>query len=62
LSGILSIIFGVVLIVSPGAGILSILWLVAIYSIMFGVAMIVLGFRLRGMADRSGQPRAPQAA
>ena len=62
LSGIFSIIFGVVMIVLPGVGILSLLWLVAIYAIMFGGAMIILSFRVRNMADKSGQPRAPQAA
>ena len=60
LSGLLSILFGVFLFVAPGAGILSLLWLVAIYAVLFGVVMIVLGFRLRNMAG--GQPRMHQPA
>lgn len=67
LGGILSIIFGVVLIAWPGIGILSVLWLVAFYAVMFGAVMIIFSFRMRnhmgGQQDRqSGQPHAPQAA
>ena len=66
LGGILSIAFGVVLIAWPGVGILSVLWLLAFYAVLFGVAMIILSFRLRGgMGGQQGhqqQPHAPQAA
>ena len=44
LGGLLSVIFGIVLIVAPGAGILAVLTLVGIYAIAFGVLMIILGF------------------
>jgi uncharacterized membrane protein HdeD (DUF308 family) len=50
LTGILSIIFGVLLILFPGAGILTVLALIGGYSIVFGILMIILAFRLRGMA------------
>ncbi len=55
LSGLASIIFGGYLVVSPGAGILAVLWLIAAYGIAFGVMMIMLAFRLRGSAGESGQ-------
>lgn len=48
-SGILSVLFGVVVFVFPQATALSILWLVAIYAIVFGVALIALGFRLKDL-------------
>ena len=48
LSGALSILFGVILAVLPGAGLLSLVWLVGIYALIFGVALIVVGFRARG--------------
>ena len=54
LSGMLSVLFGVVLAVWPGAGLLSLVWLVGIYALIFGVALIVLGFRARGHAQASG--------
>ena len=54
LSGVLSVLFGVVLAVWPGAGLLSLVWLVGLYALIFGVALIVLGFRARGHAQASG--------
>ncbi len=48
LSGVLSILFGVVLFLFPGAGALAVLSLIAAYSVIFGVVMVVLAFRLRG--------------
>jgi uncharacterized membrane protein HdeD (DUF308 family) len=48
LGGVLSVIFGLILAVLPGVGLLSLVWLVGIYAIVFGVSLIVLGFRVRG--------------
>ena len=56
LSGILSIIFGLILFVYPRNGALSMIWVIGIYAIIFGIALIVLGFRLRGLGDRPGFP------
>ena len=47
LSGVLSVLFGVILAVLPGVGLLSLVWLIGIYAIAFGVAQIALGFRVR---------------
>ena len=60
LSGLASIIFGILLFVFPGAGILTVLTLVAAYAIIFGIVMIILAFRLRGMAQQSGGTEATQ--
>lgn len=62
LGGVLSILFGIALIVAPGAGILSPLWLLAFYAMMFGVMMSVLGFRLRNMPGQDSQRQARQMA
>jgi uncharacterized membrane protein HdeD (DUF308 family) len=48
LSGALSVLFGVLLAVLPGAGVLSLVWLIGIYALVFGIALIVLGLRVRG--------------
>jgi uncharacterized membrane protein HdeD (DUF308 family) len=47
LSGILSILFGLALVVNPGAGALAVVWLIGAYAIAFGLLLIALGFRLR---------------
>ena len=47
LSGVVSVLFGVVLAALPGVGLLSLVWLIGIYAIVFGVALIVLAFRVR---------------
>jgi uncharacterized membrane protein HdeD (DUF308 family) len=47
LSGIASILFGILAIVLPLAGALAIAFAVGIYSIVFGVLLGTLGFRLR---------------
>ena len=49
LGGLMSVIFGIVLILFPGAGILSVLWLVGAYAILFGIMMILLAFRVRNL-------------
>jgi uncharacterized membrane protein HdeD (DUF308 family) len=52
LSGALSVLFGVVLVLYPGAGALAVVWLIGAYAIAFGVLLLVLGFRLRSLSMR----------
>lgn len=47
--GILSVLFGLLVFIFPGAGALSILWLIGIYAVVFGVSTVALGFRLKGL-------------
>ncbi len=54
LGGVLSIIFGMLLFLNPAAGALSVVWLIGAYAAAFGMMMIVLSFRLRGL--RKPQP------
>jgi uncharacterized membrane protein HdeD (DUF308 family) len=49
LGGVVSIILGVLLISSPGAGLLAWAWLIGIYAIVYGVLYIVTGFRLKSL-------------
>jgi uncharacterized membrane protein HdeD (DUF308 family) len=55
LSGIVSIVFGVLLIVQPGPGALSIVWLLGAYALLFGILTLMLSFRLRGMRETVGR-------
>ncbi len=52
LSGLLSVAFGIAIAVWPAAGLLAITWLIAAYAIIFGVLLIILGFRVRNYAQR----------
>lgn len=49
--GILALIFGIALIANPAAGILSILWLVALWAIMAGIVFIVASFFVRKVGN-----------
>jgi uncharacterized membrane protein HdeD (DUF308 family) len=50
--GILSIAFGVLLMAYPVAGVLTLAWLIGAYSFMFGVAMILVAFWVRGLSRK----------
>jgi uncharacterized membrane protein HdeD (DUF308 family) len=52
LSGVLSVVFGVLAAVHPGAGALSVLWMIATYAIGFGLFLIVTGARVKAFASR----------
>jgi uncharacterized membrane protein HdeD (DUF308 family) len=54
IGGILSIVFGVLLFLFPTAGALTIVWIIGAFAIMFGIALIALGWRLRGIHQRLG--------
>jgi uncharacterized membrane protein HdeD (DUF308 family) len=48
LSGVLSVILGIVLILLPGAGLLAYTWLIGILALAVGIALIYYAFRVRG--------------
>lgn len=47
LSGIISILLGVILFVQPGAGVVALSWWLGIYALLFGISLIGAAFRLR---------------
>lgn len=58
LAGILSIIFGVLLLLNPIAGAVAVVWLIGAFALAFGILLIVLAFRMRHLASFAGaQPR-----
>jgi len=48
LSGVASVLFGLLLVIFPSAGVLSVIWIIGAYALLFGVIMIILGLRMRG--------------
>jgi uncharacterized membrane protein HdeD (DUF308 family) len=47
LGGVLSVLFGVGVMLAPGAGALALVWVIAIYSVVLGVTFVALAFRLK---------------
>lgn len=47
LAGVLSVLFGVLLAILPGVGLLSLVWLIGIYALVFGVVLIIRAFQFR---------------
>ena len=47
LMGVLSTLFGILIIIFPGAGALAIIIWIGAYAVVFGIILIVLAFRLR---------------
>lgn len=59
IGGIVSIAFGVYLLVSPGDGLVSLVWLVGIWAVAFGIATVILALRIRNLhRDVSGSATA----
>ncbi len=58
--GVLSLLFGLFLIVAPGAGAVAVVWTIGAYAIIFGVMLLVLAWRLRG--HHAGRPAVPAPA
>ncbi|MBB5211433.1 HdeD family acid-resistance protein [Microbulbifer hydrolyticus] len=49
-AGLMSVLFGLVLLLKPGAGALALLWLIGGYAIVFGITLVWLALRLRKLA------------
>ena len=50
--GVVSLLYGVLMILAPLLGAVVLTWWLGAYSLVFGVALIVLAFRLRSQRDR----------
>jgi uncharacterized membrane protein HdeD (DUF308 family) len=55
LSGVASVLFGVLLLLNPFAGALAVVWIIGVYAIVYGVLLLALGFKLRGL-ERAAHP------
>jgi uncharacterized membrane protein HdeD (DUF308 family) len=55
LSGALSVLFGLMVLIMPGAGALALIWVIGAYAIIFGGLLVGFAFRLKkhSHADKS---------
>lgn len=58
LAGVLSVLFGILLFLFPGAGALAVVLWIGVFAIVFGILLIALAFRLRGLEEGIGGWRA----
>ena len=56
LSGLVSIVFGVLMMIFPGASALAVVTIIGVYAIAFGALLTVLGFRIRSLAKHVKLP------
>ena len=49
--GMISILFGLTLLIFPAAGAVAVVWLIGIYSLVAGVMLLALAFRLRSFSN-----------
>ena len=56
--GAFSVLFGVILaVIGPIAGLLSLIWLIGVYAVAFGILMLITAFQVRGRDAGSGTDR-----
>ena len=55
LSGILSVLFGVIVFAQPGIGIATLMIIIAIFAILIGILLIVLSLKLRKSGKLIGE-------
>src|SRR5690349_11874073 len=60
-SGIVSVLFGVSLLVAPLVGAVVLTWWLGAYALVFGISLLMLAFKLKGHKDETGSA-APMAA
>ena len=51
LTGVISIIFGILIAAQPSSGLLAVVWLIGVYAILFGIMYIVMYFQTRALAS-----------
>jgi uncharacterized membrane protein HdeD (DUF308 family) len=52
LSGLCTVVLGCLLIARPGAGALSVAWLIGSFAIAWGILLVILAFKLKGHHGR----------
>ena len=61
LAGVVSVLFGIAMFAWPGVGLLTLVYLVGIYAIVYGLITCVMAFRLHSLPERMAGRRVPPA-
>jgi len=61
-SGIVSVLFGVALLIAPLVGAVVLTWWLGAYALIFGITLIALAFKLKGRKDEMTGTAAPRGA
>lgn len=56
LSGALPVLFGLAVLIRPATGAPAVVWVIGTYAILFGITMLVPGWRMRGLHRVSVEP------
>jgi uncharacterized membrane protein HdeD (DUF308 family) len=51
LAGVLSIVFGALVIARPSSGALAVVWIIGAYAILLGLVLTMLGFRVKSLGS-----------
>ncbi|MFI2703905.1 HdeD family acid-resistance protein [Cellulosimicrobium composti] len=54
-AGLLGIVFGLLVLLNVNAGLVSIVWLLALFAIVWGVMLVAFGFQIRSLGRRAGR-------
>jgi uncharacterized membrane protein HdeD (DUF308 family) len=61
LGGLLSVMFGVLLMAQPGAGALALIWMIGTYAVLFGIILGILAFKTRSLSKELDLKQGAQA-
>jgi uncharacterized membrane protein HdeD (DUF308 family) len=61
LAGVVSVLFGIAMFAWPGVGLLTLVYLVGFYAIVYGVITCVMAFRLHSLPERMAGRLVPPA-
>ncbi len=56
LTGVVSILFGIIILLNPAAGLMGIVWAIGAYAILFGILMLILAITARRLGQRNLTP------
>jgi uncharacterized membrane protein HdeD (DUF308 family) len=57
LNGALSVLLGILIVAHPGAGLITLVWVLGVYAIIYGIVLVGLAFKLRAHRQRMGAGR-----